>query len=111
MLAAPAPRLSDGNELSGDGSVNYLLQFSGLSEAICERSQAWIVMCRDQSCLEHAIPQGTVTTSDRPLPAKSPAVVRERSVTARLALRLIRRPQPERWPPASSSMGGARRAC
>ncbi len=75
---ALAQRIGDSDQLSGDGGDDNLVRFSSLAEAICEGSQAWVMMCRDQGCLEHHMPEGTATTGDGPFPAKSSTVVRDR---------------------------------
>lgn len=78
FLTALAQCIRDGDELSGDCDDDDLVRFSGLAEAICEGSQAWVMMCRDQGCLEDQMPQGTATTGDGPFPAKCSAVMRDR---------------------------------
>lgn len=78
FLTALAQRISYGDQLSGHGGDDDLVRFSGLAEAICEGSQAWVMMCRDQRRLDHHQPQGTTTIGDGPFPAKCSAVMRDR---------------------------------
>lgn len=76
----------NGDEFPGDGGDDNLVRFSYLAEAICEISQAWVVMCRDLCRLEHHVPQGTATSGDGSFPAKGSAVVRDRGQSCEFML-------------------------
>jgi hypothetical protein len=55
----PAETIGEGDELSGNGSDDDLVRFSGLSQALGEDFQAWIVMRGDKPSLVHHTPQST----------------------------------------------------
>lgn len=53
FLTALAQRVGDGDQLSGNGGDDDFVKPACFTEAICEGSQAWVVMWRDQRRLEH----------------------------------------------------------
>ena len=55
IIAVLAQSLCDSDQLSGDGGNDDLVRFSGLAEAICEGSQARVVMRRDHGRLKHHV--------------------------------------------------------
>ena len=55
--------------------MTTFLRFSIHAQAICEGSQAWVMMRRDQCRLEHHVPQSAAPTGDGPFPARRSAVM------------------------------------